>query len=64
LKHNKDLKYISGFKNCLDTTLKENKNEKGLFAANDGVYNLVEHGGMLEILARFAYLEDHYDLAK
>lgn len=64
LKHNKDLKYISGFKNCLDNTLKENKNEKGLFAANEGVYNLVEHGGMLEILARFAYLEDHYNLAK
>jgi len=64
LKHNKDLKYISGFKKCLDNTLKENKNEKGLFVANDGVYNLVEHGGMLEILARFAYLEDHYNLAK
>ncbi|PXY46801.1 glycoside hydrolase family 76 protein [Flavobacterium hydrophilum] len=64
LKHNKDLKYISGFKKCLDHALKENKNEKGLFAAHDGVYNLVEHGGMLEILARFAYLEDHYKLAK
>ena len=63
LKYNKDLKYISGFKKCLDNTLKENKNEKGLFAANDGVYNLVEHGGMLEILARFSYLEDHYNLA-
>lgn len=64
LKYNNDLKYISGFKKCLDNTLKENKNEKGLFAANDGVYNLVEHGGMLEILARFAYLEDHYNLVK
>jgi rhamnogalacturonyl hydrolase YesR len=64
LKHNKDLKYISGFKKCLDNALKENKTEKGLFTANDGVYNLVEHGGMLEILARFSYLEDHYNLAK
>lgn len=64
LKYNKDLKYISGFKKCLDNTLKENKNEKGLFVSNDGVYNLVEHGGMLEILARFAYLEDHYKLSK
>lgn len=63
LKYNKDLKYISGFKKCLDNTLKENKNEKGLFTGNDGVYNLVEHGGMLEILARFAYLQDHYNLA-
>lgn len=64
LKHNKDLKYITGFKKCLDNALKENKNEKGLSAAKDGVYNLVEHGGMLEILARFAYLEEHYNLGK
>lgn len=63
LKHNKDLKYISAFKKCLDNALKENKNEKGLFKGNDGAYNLVEHGGMLEILARFAYLEDHYTLS-
>lgn len=62
LKHNNDLKYISGFKKCLDNELKENKNEKGLFTGNDGVYNLVEHGGMLEILARFAYLEDRYNM--
>lgn len=62
LKHNKDLKYLLGFKKCLDNTLKEDKNEKGLFTTNDGVYNLVEHGGMLEILARFAYLEDNYKL--
>jgi hypothetical protein len=32
-----------------------------LFTGNEGVYNLVEHGGMLEILARFAYLENHYN---
>jgi rhamnogalacturonyl hydrolase YesR len=63
LKHNKDLKYVSGFKKCLDNALKENKNEKGLFTGNDGVYNLVEHGGMLEILARFAYLENRYNFA-
>lgn len=62
LKHNKDLKYIYGFKKCLDNALKENKNEKGLFTEKDSVYNLVEHGGMLEILARFAYLEDRYNL--
>ncbi len=64
LKHNKDLKYIAGFKKCLDNAIKENKNQKGLFEADNGVYNLVEHGGMLEILARFAYLEEHYDLSK
>jgi rhamnogalacturonyl hydrolase YesR len=64
LKHNKDLKYIYGFKKCLDNALKENKTEKGLFAGQDGVYNLVEHGGMLEILARYVDLENHYNLAK
>ena len=62
LKHNNDLKYILGFKKCLDKALEENKNDKGLFAANGSTYNLVEHGGMLEILARFAELEKHYDL--
>ena len=62
LKHHDDLKYIKGFKKCLDNALKDNKNEKGLFENNEGVYNLVEHGGMLEILARFAHLEDHYDI--
>lgn len=64
LKHNKDLKYISGFKKCLDNAIKENKNAKGLFEADNGEYNLVEHGGMLEILARFAHLEKEYDLSK
>ncbi|GGF22118.1 glycoside hydrolase family 76 protein [Flavobacterium limi] len=64
LKYNKDLKYISGFKKCLDNVLKEDKNKKGLFEAKDGVYNLVEHGGMLEILARFAHLEGHYNLSR
>jgi len=64
LKYNKDLKYISGFKKCLDNAIKENKNQKGLFEADNGVYNLVEHGGMLEILARFAHLEKEYDLSK
>jgi len=63
LKHNKDLKYITAFKKCLDNALKENKNDKGLFTGNEGVYNLVEHGGMLEILARFAYLENRYNFA-
>lgn len=62
LKHNNDLKYIRGFKKCLDKALEEDKNDKGLFAANGSTYNLVEHGGMLEILARFAELEKQYDL--
>jgi hypothetical protein len=57
LKHNKDTKYIKGFQAALDNALKTEKNEEGLFNGKEGVQNLVEHGGMLEILARFAWLE-------
>ncbi|WP_285059399.1 glycoside hydrolase family 76 protein [Pedobacter ginsengisoli] len=63
LKHNKDTRYIMGFKKALDYALKNEKNEQGLFNAKKGVQNLVEHGGMLEILARFAWLESRYDLS-
>ncbi|MBN2163486.1 MAG: galactose-1-epimerase [Pontiellaceae bacterium] len=62
LKHHDDLKYIIGFKKCLDHELQENKNEEGLFVSGDSVRNLVSHGGMLEILARFAEIERDYDL--
>lgn len=64
LKHNKDTKYIAGFKKCLDAALKNEKNEQGLFAGKDGVQNLVEQGGMLEILARYAWLEKVIPLSK
>jgi hypothetical protein len=50
-----------GFKKCLDNALKNDKNEQGLFKGKDGVQNLVDHGGMLEILARYAWLEKQYD---
>jgi hypothetical protein len=67
LKFNKDTKYIKGFKKCLDGTLAADKNEKGLFTSKDRrgnikVKNLVDHGGLLEILARYAWLETKYDL--
>lgn len=62
LRHNKDTRYIMGFKKALDHALKDEKNEQGLFNAKKGVQNLVEHGGMLEILARFAWLESRYNL--
>ena len=62
LKYDKDTKYILGFKKCLDHALLKERNEQGLFVGKEGVYNLVEQGGMLEILARFAWLEKHYDL--
>lgn len=57
LQHNKDTKYIVAFKKCLDNALQSDKNDKGLFAGKNGVKNLVDHGGMLEILARYAWLE-------
>lgn len=64
LQINKDTKYILGFKKCLDDALQNDRNEQGLFLQNgQHVRNLVEHGGMLEILARFAWLENHYNLS-
>ena len=62
LKYNKDTKYVMGFKKCLDAALQNDKNELGLFKGRQGVQNLVEHGGMLEILARFAWMENRYKL--
>jgi hypothetical protein len=62
LKYNKDTKYILGFKKCLDNALQNNKNKQGLFYEKEGVFNLVEQGGMLEILARYAWMETQYDL--
>ncbi|MGY3052405.1 hypothetical protein ACVWYG_000595 [Pedobacter sp. UYEF25] len=63
LKYNKDTKYVMGFKKCLDYALQNEKNAKGIFTGKDGVQNLVEQGGMLEILARFAWLEQNNYLA-
>ena len=62
LQYNKDTKYILGFKKCLDHALQYEKNEQGLFG-RDIVRNLVAHGGMLEILARYAFLETQYNLS-
>lgn len=56
LKYNNDTKYIKGFQQCVDHALANNKNQQGLFQ-KDHLLDLVEHGGMLEILARFAWLE-------
>ncbi|MDB5157823.1 MAG: glycoside hydrolase family 76 [Mucilaginibacter sp.] len=62
LKYNKDTKYIIGFKKALDNTLQHEKNDKNLFTGRNGVRNLVDQGGLLEILARYAWLESRYDL--
>ena len=56
LKYNKDLKFISAFKASLDETLNTNKNANGLMGKAT-VLSLVPQGGMLEILARFAWMQ-------
>jgi len=61
LLYNKDLKYVLGFKKCLDNALQNDKTEQGLFG-KPKLLDLVAHGGMLEILARFAFLESKYNL--
>jgi len=57
LTYDKDTKYIMGFKNCLDYVLQNEKNERGLFAEKGKLLDLVAHAGMLEMLARFAWLD-------
>lgn len=61
LQYKNDTKYISAFKQCLDNVLQKNKSETGLMGKNKTL-DLVAQSGMLEILARFAYLEDRYKL--
>lgn len=56
LQYNKDTKYVAGFKKCLDNALQYEKNKQSLFG-KDKVLDLVAHGGMLEILARYAFME-------
>jgi uncharacterized protein YyaL (SSP411 family) len=56
LKFNPDKKYISAFKLCLDNSLKTDLNEFHLMGESKPL-DLVNQSGMLEILARFAYLE-------
>ena len=63
LKHVKDTKYILGFKECVDNALRNDKNEKGLMGKPKS-QDLVNQSGMLEILARFAYLETKYNFNK
>ena len=58
LQHNKDEKYIIAFKACLDEALANNKNANGLMGNNKPL-NLVAQGGMLEILARFSWLQQN-----
>ena len=62
LKYKKDTKYITGFRKCLNNAILNDKNSDNLFTGREGVRNLVDQGGMLEILARFAWMERNNDL--
>ncbi len=59
LQHHKDMKYILGFKKCLDEALQNNMNSLGLMGVTKTA-DLVPQSGMLEILARFAWMENKY----
>ncbi|MDN3654479.1 glycoside hydrolase family 76 protein [Ferruginibacter paludis] len=56
LKYNPDKKYILAFKDCIDAALDTNKNDDGLMGKQHAL-NLVAQGGMLEMLGRFAWLQ-------
>ena len=59
LKYNKDTKYIQAFKNCIDAAISNNKNANGLMGKKH-ILNLVAQAGMLEMLARFAWLQQQH----
>jgi len=61
LQHKKDKKNILAFKQCVDFALENNRNDFKLMGKAKTL-DLVAQSGMLEILARFAYLENNYDL--
>lgn len=56
LKYEKDLKYIIAFKKAVDNAILKDKTARGLMGLKKEE-NLVGQGGMLEILARFAWLQ-------
>ena len=61
LQYNDDTKYILAFKKCLDNALHNDKSDDGLMG-KDKDLDLTAQAGMLEILARFAWLETRYQL--
>lgn len=61
LQHHPDTKYIRSFGACVDQALEHDADGRGLFG-KPKTADLVGQSGMLEILARFAYLETKYNL--
>ncbi|MCU7549599.1 glycoside hydrolase family 76 protein [Chitinophagaceae bacterium LB-8] len=61
LQHHKDTKYIKAFQVCTDHALMKNRNPLGLMG-KDKTLDLVAQSGMLEILARLAFLQKTHQL--
>lgn len=55
-RHTSDASYLKAFARCTDTVLEKDKASSGLIG-NETPKNLVNQGGMLEILARLAILQ-------
>lgn len=60
LQYHKDGRYIKAFKICTDHALGNIKNEMGLMG-KEKAFDLVQQSGMLEILARLAWLEKNLE---
>jgi hypothetical protein len=62
-KHTNDLSGIRAFAACIDDALQNNRNGDGLMVSgNKKTADMVNQAGMLEILARLAYLQTKYKL--
>jgi rhamnogalacturonyl hydrolase YesR len=59
LKHSKDLKYLRAFAACTRHALQKEKRADGLMSKEKAA-DLVSQSGMLEILARLAFLEKQF----
>ncbi|RZS71045.1 glycosyl hydrolase family 76 [Pseudobacter ginsenosidimutans] len=60
LKHSKDLKYLQAFAACTRHALGKEKRADGLMGKEKAAADLVSQSGMLEILARLAFLEKQF----
>lgn len=61
LQYDKDLSYIRSFATCIDHALQNNREARGLMTGrNKQPVDLTNQAGMLEILARLAWMEKKY----
>lgn len=60
LKHDADTKYLKQFATCIKAAISTERNSSGLFLNKGKTVDLTNQAGMVEILARLAYLEKKY----